>query len=78
MRLLILAALVSGCAAQPTFVTNPLPLPVRPVLETVSDSELECLSDDAYERLVLRDMKRRQFAEELEAVIISTHPKDEQ
>lgn len=67
------ALFVSGCAQQPIqYVTNPLTLPVRPVLPALTQDDVQCLSDEAYKKLVRRDMLRRQYAEELEVIIQST------
>lgn len=81
---IILMAAGSGCAAKiivppvaPETVTKsvfaPLPLPDRPVLPPLSAEDMNCLSDDAYRRLVARDRLRRQYAEDLETIIRATH-----
>ncbi len=64
-----------GCARAPEirYLLEPLSLPPRPTLPALSAGELECLSDDAYARLVRRDLQRRHYAEELEVIIRSTH-----
>lgn len=65
---------LAGCASQPVeYVTAPLPKPPRPELPTLSGEELECLSDEAYRKVVTRGQLRRDYAEQLEAVILSTH-----
>lgn len=65
----------SGCATPPDvgYVTQPLPLPARPVLPRLTATDLACLPDDAYRRLVERERLRREYAEELEAIIRATH-----
>ena len=65
----------AGCGrtAEIRYRQEPLPLPSRPALPALSAGEMECLSDDAYARLVRRDLQRRQYAEELEAIIRATH-----
>ncbi len=68
-----LSLLLPGCARQPIYVTEPLPLPVRPLLPSVYAHELDCISNDTYQRLVTRELKRRQYAETLETIIQSTH-----
>lgn len=69
---------LAGCAAPPTeYVTAPLPMPPRPELPSLSGEQLQCLSDEAYRDLVRRDQMRREYAEQLEAVIRSTHPEDD-
>lgn len=70
--LLALALLLAGCG-QTVYVTRPLPLPERPVLPQVYETELMCLSDDAYRNLVERYRLLRNYAERLEAIIRSTH-----
>lgn len=66
------ALLLIGCAATPEYVPVALTLPERPVLPTVKSAELQCLSDDAYTRLVQRDRLLRGHIDVLEAVIAST------
>lgn len=59
----------SGCATEIRYVTAPLPLPPRPVLPTVSTQELAPLPDVVYRVIVERERLRREYAEELEAII---------
>jgi len=40
----------------------------RPVLPSISQDELSCLSDETYRKLELRDRLRRQYAEQLEVL----------
>ena len=65
---------LAGCTSAPEvrYIQEPLTLPPRPVLPRLSADDVQCLTADAYRRLVTRDMGRRQYAEELEAVIRST------
>lgn len=71
---IIIAAALAGCAApEVRYQTVPLPLPPRPELPRIYGEELQCLSEDAYRRIVERDRMRRAYAEQLEAVILSTH-----
>ena len=77
----ILAAVIiwttigSGCATTDVrYVAQPLPLLARPVLPRVAKKELACLLPDTYRRVVLRDRLRREYAEELEAIIKATQP----
>ena len=70
----ILMVFGSGCTvSEKRYVTEPLPLPVRPVLPQLSADEAACLSDETYRRLVDRDRLRREYAEKLEVIIRSTH-----
>ena len=66
----LLALTLSAC--QTVYTTQPLPMPPRPELPTVQASEVECLSDDAWKKIVLRDQALRSYTKELEAVIQST------
>ncbi|MGZ8172835.1 MULTISPECIES: hypothetical protein [Methylobacter] len=50
-----------------------LPLPARPVLPSISSTDLTSVSDDVYERLATRNRLLRQYAEQLEVIIKSTH-----
>ena len=58
------------------YITSPLTIPERPVLPVLSADDLQCLSDDAYRRLVERNRLRREYAEEMEVIIRSTWPRD--
>lgn len=72
---IISLAIGSGCSApEVRYVTRPLELPVRPLLPGIQPAEFACLSQETYGRLVERERLRRNYAEELEAVIQSTHP----
>lgn len=77
--LIAFAIIASACTKDRiVYRSEPLPVPVRPSLPPVYANELQCLSESAYQRLVMRNMQRRQYAEELEAIIISTHNEDTQ
>ena len=70
--------LMSGCATPPAeVVTVPvvvaLETPPRPILSPVPADEMQCLTDETYETLVTRQRLLRQYAEELEMIIQSTH-----
>lgn len=67
-----------GCAQQPvTYVTQPLWKPARPVLPTLTRSDVQCLSKEAFFKLFNRDRLRREYAEELEVIIESTQSSEE-
>lgn len=68
-----LTILGSGCAGETVYVTKPLPLPPRPVLPPLPGYELQCLERETYELLRDRQRERRQYCEELEAIIKGTH-----
>lgn len=67
------AAAIAGCATRTEYVTTELPMPGRPELPTTPREELQCLSDDAYKAMATRDRRLREYVEQLEAVIESTH-----
>ena len=74
---IILATIGSGCSqTEVRYLAEPLPIPVRPMLPVLVAGEVMCLSDDAYRKLVERNRLRREYTEELEAIIHSTHEKD--
>ncbi len=68
MLIAAISAGVSGCSLIPGIAadTSGSNFPARPSLPPLDASELQCLSDDAYKRLLLRDQLRRQYAEQLE------------
>jgi hypothetical protein len=67
-----LALALGGCSLPVRYVTVPLPEPLPPILPAVQEHELQCLSDSAYERLVVREKRLRAYVDELRAVI-ETH-----
>jgi hypothetical protein len=69
----LLAAALAGCTPPVRQVSQPLPLPERPLLPRVYDAELSCLSDETYRRVVERERLRREYAETLETIIRATH-----
>lgn len=48
-----------------------LTLPDRPELPTIKSSEMKCLPDDVKKKLVERETLRREYAEDLEAILKS-------
>lgn len=65
-----LSALI-GCSTH-SYLYRPVPaemIPAEPALPAVSADELRCLSDDAYLRLAERDRARKQYADELRALL---------
>ena len=72
MKTLIIALSVTltACATNPA--TFYLSRPERPILPALEASEIACLADDVYRRIVMRDAMRRWYAEELESIIDST------
>lgn len=63
-----LIILVSGCT-RIQYVYPELPLPEPPLLPAVSSDETACLSDEAYEKIVIRETRRKNYAEVLRAII---------
>lgn len=74
MRLLILLALacLTGCSTEVIRQTNCLSRPDRPLLARSTSSDLECLTDESYARLVDRDLSLTEYAEKLEVIIDQT------
>lgn len=60
----VAAATLVACATSQPRTT----LPDRPVLPTVEPEALQCLSDTTYETLVERELRLREYAEELEVL----------
>lgn len=68
---LVSAIILSSCAGTPGKVT--LPLPPEPTYPRIKASELECLSDATYEKLMVRDVMKTERIETLRNIIKSTH-----
>ena len=69
LAVVLTSVIVSGCTTI-RYVTVPLPVP--PELQSaLTDSDLECVSDEAYAKIVLLDKRRAT----LRAIIKSTHNK---
>lgn len=72
--------LLSGCSFlsppppvdRVVYKTTPLTLPVRPILPTWKGADLKCLPDELKKKILDRDVLRKQYIEELEAIINST------
>lgn len=75
MKALALALLLVGCTHEVIkYQSVPLPVPAKPELPIVMRSELTCLADDVYSRLIYRELLLKRHAEVQTAVICSTHP----
>jgi hypothetical protein len=70
LLLIVTILVISGCATQ--YVSAPLPLPPKPDLPALTDSELACLSNAVYHRVAKRDLAHKHYQQRLEAVIRST------
>ena len=76
-----LLVLLSGCSLfqekkpieKLVYVTTPLNAPARPVLPTWKGDDMECLSEEIKDKIRDRDLLRKQYAEQLETIINSTH-----
>lgn len=75
--ILILTLMVIGCATAPRYQSVVLPMPALSTLPTIQGSELQCLSDDVYGRLVVREALIKQDRDAARAVICSTIPECE-
>lgn len=72
--MVLAAGVLAGCATpRVEYVTAPLPMPPRPELPAIPGEALQCLAEEDYRAVVQRDRLRREYAEQLEAVIESTH-----
>ena len=59
---------VAGCAVQERYAPAPVVCPPVPSLPLVLESELQALSDDAYRRLVERELRLREHIGQLRTV----------
>lgn len=69
-RLNLLAAtaiILASCAT--TVTTLELLIPGKPVLPTIQASELSCLSQETYEKLVERDVKQSAHIDRIHEII---------
>lgn len=81
--LLLICLTLTGCSlieSKPVapveklvYVTVPLTAPARPILPTWKGSDMSCLTEEMKDKVRTRDLLRKQYAEQLEAAINSTH-----
>lgn len=64
----IFAVNLSGCAA-PAQCVKPVIHLERPVLPTIRATELKCLSDEAYRKIVERDLTLKEAFAECELIV---------
>lgn len=64
----LVAILLSGCVARIDYVPLPAPCPVMPPLPSVSAEELRALTDDAYRKLVERELRLKEYIGQLRAL----------
>lgn len=73
---LVAAIISSSCTTVQTetfYVQEPLPIPERQRLPKIPAEALECLSSEAFETLVNRDVMQDAHIKRLEAIIRTTH-----
>ena len=68
-----LMMLGSSCTRDIEYITTPLPIPPRPLLERISAEEASTIPINVWMKIVRRDMARRNYAEQLEVIVQSTH-----
>lgn len=72
--ILACALLLCACTT-PTPRPVPLPVPARPVVPNVKASELHCLRDDVYTRIVDRERGYKTWGLALEAILEANNVK---
>lgn len=63
---------LAGCSTTHEVVVQAIPeyvIPVEPIYPTIKAGELECLSQDVADRLVERELLRKQFIKDLLTLI---------
>ena len=74
----ILSLILSGCAENAhkdtkiVYVSNHLTLPVSSILPTLKSTDLGCLDDVTKQKLLDRENLRKEYIQELQAIINST------
>jgi hypothetical protein len=66
MRTLLIAAplLLTGCCVTPVYEKPKVPQILPPSLPLLQSNELQCVSDKTYKKLVERELRLREYAEE--------------
>ena len=59
---------LAGCAARVEYVPLTVPCPSMPPLPSISAQELRALTDDAYRRLVERELRLKEHIGQLRAL----------
>lgn len=77
--LMLAFVLLAACAGKVEYryVDRPLSAPPKPVLPSIEEKELLCLSEPAYKALVKRDLLLQQHIESLRLIIKSTQNQDD-
>lgn len=80
LKILLVSVILVGCTTikekqvdKLVYVTNPLTAPARPTLPTWTGKDMSCLSEEMKQKIRDRDRLRKEYAEDLEAIISSTH-----
>jgi hypothetical protein len=70
----VTAIILSSCSLLPARqVSVPLPIPVEPSWIKITTEELNCLTQEVYEKLLRRDLQHNGFEARLLAILKSTH-----
>mgnify|MGYP006902066400 CR=1 FL=1 len=78
ISLIIIGSLIlTGCFTRTVAVCPELPDIQRPMLPRINADDVQCLSDQTWDVLVMRERLRREYAEDLEAVIEGARSCDE-
>lgn len=59
----------AGCTPHLALLPIPLPVPEPPVLPTITETEVHCLTDEVWRKIVMRDAARAADAAELRAIL---------
>ncbi|NOR71618.1 MAG: hypothetical protein GQ532_18345 [Methylomarinum sp.] len=76
--ILVLGITLVTSACSPRYISIPLPLPPKPEMPALSDSDLTPLSDAVYQKVAKRDLAYKHYQQRLEAVIKSTWSKGDE
>ena len=75
--LMVLSLSILGCASTPVekiiYKTTPLILPTAPTLPVWKSTDMQCLSTEVKQKMLDRDRLRKEYTEQLQSVIKSTH-----
>jgi hypothetical protein len=69
LTVLIFSSLI-GCS---TFISVPLPIPSRPELPKITGIEIQCLTNEVYEKFRRRDILQDGHIDKLEGILRATH-----
>jgi len=68
-----LLLLLTGCACDPVYVTNPLDRPERPILPRITPEDADAIPYPVWTKLVQRNDAMKNYTEQLEVIIDATH-----